>query len=240
MRNGLFELFDDEGFTVETAQDGQVAIDKLKEQPFDVVLADLKMPRLDGMSLLQKTREMRPPTIFIVITGYGSIDSAVEAMKLGASDYITKPFVVEQLLTAVGNALKAVREYTPTVVAPPPALEEIAEKEKAGAPPKTKPGKYFPPHFWEGCFIYTCGKDTCPFTAECFGAQGSHQRQTEKFIESVNQMLLDGRQLSPQQQSEVDHAKKHHGVQFDSKRDIYFVNKAALKNRPGLGAAYFR
>lgn len=240
MRNGLRELFTDEGFSVETAKDGLVAIDRLNEKPYDLVLADLKMPRLDGMGLLERTTELRPTTVFIVITGYGSINSAVQAMKLGAADYVTKPFDVEQLLTSVKNALESLKAASSIAVAPAPSVKEVVKEKEAAPAKKVKPGKYFPPHFWEGCFIYTCGVDTCPFTADCFAAQGAHQRKTEKFIESVNQMLLDGRVLSATQQAELDHAEKHHGAQFDSKRKIYVINKAALKNRPGLGGSLFR
>jgi CheY-like chemotaxis protein len=293
VRDSVTEWLKSEGYNVDSAEDGLEALKKIKEGEYDVVVLDMKLPGMDGLAVLRQVHETNPDIKVIIITAYASVETAVQALKAGAVDYIIKPFEPEKLeasvakwigrpritlgapstetsspeeaevesaqaLTSVlektkelldggnpGEALAMINEAlgaAPAVVeTPAPATApEVLEEEKVAARPKVKPGKYFPPHFWEGCFSYICGKDTCPFTAECFAAQGKHQRETEKFIESVNQILLDGGAPSPLEQAEVDHAVKYHGAQFDSKQGIYVINKAALKNRPGLGGAYFR
>jgi DNA-binding NtrC family response regulator len=100
--NGLSAILSDAGYEVEIAADGQKALDKLSNERFGVVLADLKMPKLDGIALLKAIRERRIPTEFVMITGQGSTELAIEAMKEGAADYIEKPLNAERL-----NKLKA-------------------------------------------------------------------------------------------------------------------------------------
>ena len=79
-------------FLIETASDGMEALKKLKTFPADIVITDVLMPGMDGLSLLKEIRERYPDILVPVVTGYGSIDNAVQAMKLGAYDYILKPF----------------------------------------------------------------------------------------------------------------------------------------------------
>ena len=100
--NGLSAILGDSGYEVEVAADGQKALERLGSERFGVVLADLKMPKLDGISLLKSLRERRIPTEFVMITGQGSTELAIEAMKEGAADYIEKPLNAERL-----NKLKA-------------------------------------------------------------------------------------------------------------------------------------
>jgi DNA-binding NtrC family response regulator len=100
--NGLSAILNDAGYEVEIAGDGQKALDKLANERFGVVLADLKMPKLDGIALLKSIRERKIPTEFVMITGQGSTELAIEAMKEGAADYIEKPLNAERL-----NKLKA-------------------------------------------------------------------------------------------------------------------------------------
>lgn len=292
VRESVTAWLKSDGYNVDNAEDGLKALEKIEKNEYDVVVLDMKLPGMDGLTVLKQLHETKPDIKVIIITAYASVETAVQALKDGAVDYIVKPFEPEQLEESVAKwigrpkitsgspltetsspetvetepaghpasvlrktralldsgkleeALAIINEALGQVaplpvkarpgVAPLPAVEEVKVAEKP------KPGRYFPPHFWEGCFSYICGKDTCPFTAECFAAQGRHQRGTEKFVDFVNQVLQEGRALSPSQQAELDHAAKHHGAQFDSKRGIYFINKAALKNRPGLGGAYFR
>src|SRR5690242_10140131 len=99
---GLGAILGDEGYGIEIAEDGQKALDRLAADKFGVVLADLKMPKLDGIALLKAIRERKIPTEFIMITGPGSTDLAIEAIKQGAVDYIEKPLNTERL-----NKLKA-------------------------------------------------------------------------------------------------------------------------------------
>lgn len=99
---GLGAILGDEGYGIEIAEDGQKALDRLASDKFGVVLADLKMPKLDGIALLKAIRERKIPTEFIMITGQGSTELAIEAIKQGAADYIEKPLNTERL-----NKLKA-------------------------------------------------------------------------------------------------------------------------------------
>jgi CheY-like chemotaxis protein len=81
----------------DTAADGEEALAKLKAKEFGLILLDLKMPGMDGMELLRRVREIRPDIRIIIITAYGTVESAVEAMKLGAVDFIQKPFSPEEI-----------------------------------------------------------------------------------------------------------------------------------------------
>src|SRR5881628_2498744 len=99
---GLSAILSDEGYTVEVAQDGQKALESLSNDRYGVVLADLKMPKLDGLSLLRELQQRQIPTEAIIITGQATVDSAVQAMQQGAYDYIEKPLNAEKL-----NRLKA-------------------------------------------------------------------------------------------------------------------------------------
>jgi two-component system response regulator HydG len=99
---GLGAILGDEGYGIEIAEDGQKALDRLAGERFGVVLADLKMPKLDGIALLKSIRERKIQTEFIMITGQGSTELAIEAIKQGAADYIEKPLNTERL-----NKLKA-------------------------------------------------------------------------------------------------------------------------------------
>ncbi len=105
MREGLAELLKEEGYHVESAENGKKGIDKLTEKDFDVVLTDLIMPVMGGMDVLRETKSMRPATHVILITAYATIEDAVEAMKSGASDYITKPFKIDEVQTKIRKVL---------------------------------------------------------------------------------------------------------------------------------------
>jgi DNA-binding NtrC family response regulator len=94
-----------EGYEVAGTQSGQNALRLLEEQSFDVVLTDLKMEKVDGMQVLEKSREIHPYTEVIMITGYATVDSAVAAMKQGAYHYIAKPYKIDEIRQIVGQAL---------------------------------------------------------------------------------------------------------------------------------------
>src|SRR3954465_11854841 len=100
--NGLNAILQDEGFTVDVANDGQKALERLSAESYGVVLADLKMPKLDGLGLLRELQQKEIPTECIIITGAGTVETAVDAMRQGAYDYIEKPLNAEKL-----NRLKA-------------------------------------------------------------------------------------------------------------------------------------
>lgn len=97
------------GYTVETAASGERAIEQLARRPFELVLTDLRMPGMSGIDLLKRVREDYPETVVIVVTAFGTVETAVEAMKSGAYDYLTKPIDGGALLLVVGRALEHVR-----------------------------------------------------------------------------------------------------------------------------------
>ncbi|SHH17283.1 sigma-54-dependent transcriptional regulator [Desulfosporosinus lacus] len=97
------------GYEVETAEDGQLALERaLAERP-DLVLLDLKMPKLDGLSVLRRLKEHYPDLMIIMMTAHGSTATAIEAMKAGAHDYLMKPFDIEELLITVSKAFEVER-----------------------------------------------------------------------------------------------------------------------------------
>ena len=98
-----------EGYAVTTAADGEQALKALAESLQDLVITDLKMPGLTGVDLLRRIRELYPEVVVILVTAFGSVDSAVEAMKLGAYDYLTKPVNSDALRLLVSRALDHVR-----------------------------------------------------------------------------------------------------------------------------------
>ncbi len=108
LRN-LEHVMKKEGYEVTSTQSGANALNLLEEQRFDVVLTDLRMEKVDGMQILKKCRELYPDTEVIMITGYATLDSAVEAMKHGAFYYIAKPFKLDEVRKVVSEAVEKVR-----------------------------------------------------------------------------------------------------------------------------------
>ncbi len=108
------------GFQVATAGSGLQALDALRQGPCAVVVTDLRMPEMDGLELLRQVADRYPSTKGIILTGYGSIQGAVEATKLGADNYITKPIVIEEFLETVRSTLE---RGQPLREAPSPTLE---------------------------------------------------------------------------------------------------------------------
>lgn len=103
-RNILNDILTDAGYRVQTADSGEAALELLAENDFPLILTDLKMPGMDGIELLQKALHMHPETQVILMTAFGSIPSAVNAIKSGAYDYLTKPFQKEDLLRVISRA----------------------------------------------------------------------------------------------------------------------------------------
>ena len=99
-------LLRNQGYAVEEAESGIGALERLAAEPFSLVLTDLKMEPVDGLEVLRRVQEGYPRTPVILMTAYGTIDSAVEAMRLGAADYVTKPFKPDELLIRVTRALE--------------------------------------------------------------------------------------------------------------------------------------
>lgn len=107
LRNTLSGVLGEEGYEVVAKEDGASAIAIIRKENFDLVITDLKMPGMDGIELLQKVMDMCPQTFVILMTAYGTVETAVEAMQKGAYDYIMKPFLFEDVL----NKLKRLFQY---------------------------------------------------------------------------------------------------------------------------------
>ena len=108
IRRVLVRILSDEdsSFEIQEASDGKKGIDLIKKESFDLVLCDIKMPKVDGIELLQRTRKTNTSLPFIMLTGHGNIETAVESMKLGAYDFISKPPDLNRLINSVRNALE--------------------------------------------------------------------------------------------------------------------------------------
>lgn len=97
------------GFQVKIAKNGHQACQMFDAEHYDLVLTDLKMPGMNGIELLKQIRERSPETIVIFMTGYASLNSAIEAVREGAYDYLTKPFQIEELYIVVKNAVERIK-----------------------------------------------------------------------------------------------------------------------------------
>lgn len=147
IRSTLSEILGFEGYTISEAADGQEAIRKISEgTTYDCILCDIKMPKADGIEVLEKARELIPDTPFIVISGHGNIDTAVDAVKKGAFDYISKPPDLNRLLITVRNAMDRKTLVTETrtlkkkiakgyeIIGNAPALQTVLEMIDKVAP----------------------------------------------------------------------------------------------------------
>lgn len=145
----LHSLLRTEGLEAVSAKDGQSAIDLLKAQKFDLLITDIRMAPMDGMELFKAARAECPDIPVILLTAYGSVETAIEAMKHGAFDYLTKPFKVDELILRVRSALDrseikaerdVLRETLATqckfdlVVAESPAMQRVCEQIRRVAP----------------------------------------------------------------------------------------------------------
>jgi DNA-binding NtrC family response regulator len=104
IRKTLSEILSFEGYEIEEASDGEEGLKKFSEKSFDLVLCDIKMPKMDGIEFLEKAKQVNPDVPIIIISGHGNIDTAVEAVKKGAFDYISKPPDLNRLLITLRNA----------------------------------------------------------------------------------------------------------------------------------------
>jgi response regulator RpfG family c-di-GMP phosphodiesterase len=105
IREILSDFLKEEGYAVTTVEDGQAAIEELRRASYNLVISDLKMPKMGGLELVQKITEESLPVLTIIMTGFGTVETAIEAMKRGAYDYILKPFKVEEVVHIVQRGL---------------------------------------------------------------------------------------------------------------------------------------
>ncbi len=102
----LCELLSEEGYDVEVVYDGPAALEQYKQTDFDLTLTDLMMPGMKGTELVRRLKEIDPEALVLLVTAFGSIESAVEAMRAGAHNYLTKPFRTDEILLSVSRALE--------------------------------------------------------------------------------------------------------------------------------------
>lgn len=107
IREFLEIMLKKEGYEVSLAEDGAKALEVINKKSFDMVISDLQMPNLTGIELLREVKNQYPDMLFMMITAFGTTESAVEAMKLGAYDYITKPFKIDEVRLNIANALRS-------------------------------------------------------------------------------------------------------------------------------------
>ncbi len=107
----LAETVEQADAAVELASDGLAALEQLAAGDFDILISDLNMPRMDGLTLFRQVRTFYPHILCILITGFGSLESAIQALRLGAYDYIQKPFMMEQVGVTIRNAVDRVKAY---------------------------------------------------------------------------------------------------------------------------------
>lgn len=130
---GLEMVLREDGFDVNLAGTGELAMEAFRNKQFDLLVADLRLPDIDGMEVIRRIKAQKPDTEVIVITGYGTTATAVEAMKLGVSDFLPKPFTEDQITAAISNALQVQegkREAEAAVKEPESEEEKIIQKRE--------------------------------------------------------------------------------------------------------------
>jgi DNA-binding NtrC family response regulator len=150
IRKTLREIFEYEKYSVDEAADGKEGLKKIKENNYDVIFLDIKMPKMDGMEVLEKAQDEIPEVPIIMISGHGNIDTAVEAVKKGAFDFISKPPDLNRLLITVRNALDKNNLITETkilkrkvsktreIIGHSPAIENIKSTIEKVAPTEAR------------------------------------------------------------------------------------------------------
>ena len=148
----LKDNLEDASISVKVAKDGREALRFFKKEKFEIALIDLKLPGIDGIDLLRQFRKFDTDTKFLIMTAFGTIERAVEAMKLGAYDFLTKPFDVEQLIVLINRILEEQRRYyenillrdetskiygAPEIIGKGPAIRHVAELLQKAAPTDT-------------------------------------------------------------------------------------------------------
>jgi len=129
MRIALYEALSRNGYEVSVAENGQMALEMVEKSPPDMLITDIKMPTLDGIALLRRVKAIRPSLPVVIVTGFATVDTAVEAMKQGAVDYIIKPFsveVIEETVARVFASGAALPVSAPAVVRVKNAEQEAA------------------------------------------------------------------------------------------------------------------
>src|SRR5271154_814070 len=109
IRDMLADFLGMEGYTVRTAEDGQSALGELEKGHYDLVISDLKMPRMGGIALLDEIGKTAPDALTVIMTGFGTVETAIDAMKRGAYDYVLKPFKLDEVVHVVQRGIEKQR-----------------------------------------------------------------------------------------------------------------------------------
>jgi len=106
----ICDTLEDEGYDIKTASNGEDALKIIEQDTFDLIISDIRMPGIDGIELIKRTREIQPEIGVIFMTGYANLNSAKNAIKQGAFDYIMKPFEISEIRKAVKDAIRIKKE----------------------------------------------------------------------------------------------------------------------------------
>jgi putative PEP-CTERM system response regulator len=138
MQKMLSATLESEGYDVDLAGDGQDGVERAREKKYDVVLTDLKLPRMDGMGVLSEVKEIDPEASVILMTAYGTIETAVQAMRLGAYDFLTKPFDTDHLTVIIKRALENRRLVAENTLLKEALANSLGIKQIVGESPQIK------------------------------------------------------------------------------------------------------
>jgi len=138
MQQMLTDTLESEGYEVDAASDGQTGIGKARNKRYDVILTDLKLPNMDGLGVLSEVKEIDPEASVILMTAYGTIETAVQAMRLGAYDFLTKPFDTDHLSMLINRAIENSRLVAENTMLREELANTLGSKEIIGASVKIK------------------------------------------------------------------------------------------------------
>ncbi len=130
LAKGLSTVMEEEGYEVDLAETGQAALEKFQREDFDLLVADLRLPDMDGMEVIYQIREKKPRTNVVIITGYPSVSSAVQAVKMGVTDYLRKPFTEDEFKTAIKSALEKKQKESMEKLLEETQKERLIQKEQ--------------------------------------------------------------------------------------------------------------
>jgi DNA-binding response OmpR family regulator len=192
VRDSISEWLKGDNYDVECACDGKEALNKFNANRFDTAVVDLKMPGIDGLEVMKQIKQISPQTVVIIITAYGTAENAVEAMKMGADDYLTKPFTMDKLENAI-NEIYRQRTGTGTITPPAPKTEPVVtEQVKVREEVKEKPANQC---VWSKAGIisyrvcinnFRC--DSCEF-AQTLMDKGAQIGDRPMMIDAIKKML---------------------------------------------------
>jgi len=141
MQQMLTDTLESEGYEVDAASDGQTGIGKARNKRYDVILTDLKLPNMDGLGVLSEVKEIDPEASVILMTAYGTIETAVQAMRLGAYDFLTKPFDTDHLSMLIKRAIENSRLVAENTMLREELANTLGSKEIIGVPWRIRYGE---------------------------------------------------------------------------------------------------